>query len=174
MFQPVILSTGENIMLRIPCYAPTSSIPPEPLVSEFWRYQRNRRGAVAVETALVLPVFVMLILGCIEFSRALSVSELLTTATRENCRRAVIDGSTSSSIIETTRQQILQTIGPSVSTFEIVIEVDRPEAQNLVEKARPGDIVTLKVAIPVSHIQLTPGDFLSSITLRSQCSMTHE
>ncbi|MBA4032153.1 MAG: hypothetical protein C0478_14860 [Planctomyces sp.] len=133
-----------------------------------------RRGAAAVETALVLPIFVLLILGTIEFSRALSVSQLLTTATRDNCRRAIIDGTTTASVIEQTRKQVRETIGPTVDTFVVTVWVDRPAAQNLIEKARPGDIVTIKAAIPISHVQYTPGEFLSSVTLRSQCSMTHE
>src|SRR3954452_6988074 len=54
----------------------------------------RRRGSNAVEMAFVAPVFLMLVLGIIESSRLGMVSQLLTTAAREGCRVAVINGMT--------------------------------------------------------------------------------
>ena len=55
---------------------------------------RNRRGAAAVEMAIVTPVFLLLAFGIIEFGRGLMVSNLVTIATREGARQAIVDGST--------------------------------------------------------------------------------
>jgi Flp pilus assembly protein TadG len=52
----------------------------------------KRRGASAVEMAFIAPVFLTLVLGIIESSRLGMVAQLLTTAAREGCRVAVIDG----------------------------------------------------------------------------------
>ncbi len=46
----------------------------------------HRRGAAAVEFALVAPLFTLLILGAVEVGRALQVQSALDNAVREGCR----------------------------------------------------------------------------------------
>ncbi|MEO6807837.1 MAG: TadE/TadG family type IV pilus assembly protein [Isosphaeraceae bacterium] len=53
---------------------------------------RARRGTAAVEMAAVAPLFFALIIGQIEISRVGMVEQLLTTAARQGCRYAVIQG----------------------------------------------------------------------------------
>ena len=62
------------------------------------RKQSQRRGASAVEMALVAPVFVALVMGIIESSRLGMVSQLITTAAREGCRVAVLNGMTQANV----------------------------------------------------------------------------
>ena len=59
---------------------------------------KARKGASAVEMAIVAPVFVALILGQVETARLGMVSQLLTTAARDGCRVAVIPGATLSDV----------------------------------------------------------------------------
>ena len=47
---------------------------------------RGDRGAAAVEFALILPVFLLLVLGMIEFARAYNVQISVTNAAREGAR----------------------------------------------------------------------------------------
>lgn len=51
------------------------------------------KGAVAVEFALVLPVFLMLVLGIFEFGRAFNIQVSLSEAARESARYAAIHAS---------------------------------------------------------------------------------
>ena len=62
------------------------------------RTKSKRRGASAVEMAFIAPVFLTLVLGIIESSRLGMVSQLLTTAAREGCRVAVINGMTQTDV----------------------------------------------------------------------------
>lgn len=48
------------------------------------------KGAVAVEFALVVPVFVMLVLGLFEFGRAFNIQVSLSEAARESVRYAAV------------------------------------------------------------------------------------
>ena len=43
---------------------------------------QSRRGVATVEFAIVAPLFFLLVLGCIEFGRALMVQQMLTNASR--------------------------------------------------------------------------------------------
>jgi len=47
---------------------------------------RDRRGAATVEFAVVVPIFILLMLGMIELGRALQVQQRLTNASREGAR----------------------------------------------------------------------------------------
>jgi Flp pilus assembly protein TadG len=51
---------------------------------------RNRKGQAAVELALVLPVFLLLVVGMLEFARAWNLHQTITDAVREGARRALI------------------------------------------------------------------------------------
>ena len=53
--------------------------------------KRGDLGQALVEFALVVPVFLLLVLGIVEFARAWNVYEVLTDAGREGARRAVVD-----------------------------------------------------------------------------------
>jgi hypothetical protein len=54
-------------------------------------HRSYRRGVVAVEFALVVPMFTVLVLGMIELGRGLEVSQVLSTAVREGARFAAMD-----------------------------------------------------------------------------------
>lgn len=50
----------------------------------------KEKGAVAVEFALVLPIFLMLVLGIFEFGRAFNIQVSLSEAARESARYAAV------------------------------------------------------------------------------------
>ena len=51
---------------------------------------RSDRGAVAVEFALLLPLLLLLVLGVVDFGRALNAQITLTQAAREGARLAAL------------------------------------------------------------------------------------
>src|SRR3954462_4903555 len=50
----------------------------------------RRRGSVVVETGIVLPMFLMMVLGTFEYSRYVMVRNLADNAAREGARTAVV------------------------------------------------------------------------------------
>ena len=71
--------------------------------------RRKRWGVAAVEFAVVVPVFLLLLLGMIEFGRAIMVQQMLTNASREGARLGVLDGTTTAQV-RTTVENYLTTI----------------------------------------------------------------
>ena len=55
------------------------------------RFASCRRGASAVEAALVFPILIALLLGTIEFSFVLYTNNALQTATREVARQLAVN-----------------------------------------------------------------------------------
>ncbi|MEM9351776.1 MAG: TadE family protein [Planctomycetota bacterium] len=60
----------------------------------------SRRGASAVEFAIVAPIFFMVILGMIEFGRMMMVQQVITNAAREGARIAVLDSATNKKVTD--------------------------------------------------------------------------
>ena len=56
------------------------------------RRTRNKKGTTIVEFALVLPLFLLLILGIFDFGRYFFVDHTLQFATREGMRLALVGG----------------------------------------------------------------------------------
>jgi Flp pilus assembly protein TadG len=53
---------------------------------------RNERGAALLETAITLPIILLISVGIFEFGRAYQTWQVLTNAAREGARVAVISG----------------------------------------------------------------------------------
>lgn len=53
---------------------------------------QKRRGSVAIETILLLPVFLAMLFGTIEFGMVLIVKQQLLTASREGARVGALGG----------------------------------------------------------------------------------
>jgi len=81
---------------------------------------RPRRGAATVELALILPIFLLLCVGMIEFGRAFMVQQTLTSAAREGARFGALPG-TSNNEIETRVREFLAAGGvdPTVAQVDV-------------------------------------------------------
>ena len=58
--------------------------------SGFFRKRKERRGAVAVEFALVLPMLMLLVFGIIDFGRAYYTLNQIISSVREGARFAAV------------------------------------------------------------------------------------
>jgi Flp pilus assembly protein TadG len=52
----------------------------------------RRDGVVAIEFAVVAPVLLLLVFGCIDFGRSIMVLDLLSQAARTGCRTGTLSG----------------------------------------------------------------------------------
>ena len=111
------------------------------------RWRRCRRGAAAVEMAFIMPVFLTMILGQIEMSRLGMVAQLLSTAAREGCRVAVINGRTAADV-QARVQQVLVGSGITVDAFA-------PTPSNWASAAG-GTPITVTLSVPYSRVSWLP------------------
>ncbi len=59
-------------------------------MSKLANYIKNRRGQAVVELALVLPLFLLLVFGILEFGNVLNEYLVITAAAREGARAAAV------------------------------------------------------------------------------------
>ena len=106
----------------------------------FKRIARNDKGATAVEFALVLPIFLLLIFGIIDFGWYFFVEHTLQYATREGMRLALVgktlkDGngnpmSREDSIKKTIRDNALAVDSSSLSIYIYPVNSDYTDPLN--------------------------------------------
>ena len=119
-----------------------------------------------VEFALIAPVFFMVIIGMVEFGRMIMVQQILTNASREGARRAIIEGATQSEV-ETLVTDYLS--GASVSGATVTVT---PSSLNSVGF---GGKVTVTVSVPYDTVSWTGSSwFLSGKTLKASTVMQAE
>ena len=138
----------------------------------------NRRGAAIVEMALVLPIFFAVVLGIVEFGRAMMVSQMVTNAAREATRLAIIDGSTNATVETWVEEFLHDSINVTASDVTVTITVvaapGNDDPMNQVGNAQARDLVTVKVSVPFDKVSYVPGSYLNGKNLSAQSSMRHE
>jgi Flp pilus assembly protein TadG len=131
------------------------------------RRRDTRRGVATVELALVAPIFLLVVIGLIEFGRAMMVQQLLTNASRVGARVAGKDGVTSVSEVQTAVDHYLSGGGVSGATTEV-----SPTSLSTVSHGAP---VTVAVSVPYSQVSWMPSSwFLGGTTLRASSVMTRQ
>jgi Flp pilus assembly protein TadG len=126
--------------------------------------RKRRRGAEILEMAIVLPLFLLLVFGIIEFGRLMIVLEIVTNAAREGARRAVVAGSNDTQVFTTVDNYLSQS---DISGYT------RSIAPSLADASR-GDPVTVTVSVPYSAVDWGIMFFLSDNTLNARVTMRKE
>ncbi len=125
----------------------------------------GRRGASAVEFAIVAPVFFMMIIGFLEFGRALMVQQVLINASRVGVRQAVTLGATSSEVSNTVQDYTSSVSVPGVATT----------VSPSPDSAAPGDSITVVASVNFSQVSwMTSPWFLGGKTLIAESTMRKE
>ena len=128
--------------------------------------RRSRRGAAAVEFAVVAPVFFLLIFGMIEFGRMVMVQQVITNGSREGARIAVLDGSSTGEVTSAVDTYLENA---SVAGANITVNPDPPNS------AGYGEPVTVTVSIPFGQVSWLPSPmFLGGSTLTATTVMRRE
>jgi Flp pilus assembly protein TadG len=131
-------------------------------------YRRNRRAASAVEFAIIAPVFFLLILGMVEYGRMVMIQQVITNASREGARQAVLDGATTEGI-QTLVADYLE-LGQVASTSAVLTVSPNPPTD-----AGFGDPITVTVAIPFDEVSWLPSPmYLGGQTMTATTVMRRE
>lgn len=128
--------------------------------------RKYRRGAAVVEFAVVAPIFFLLVFGMVEYGRMVMVQQILTNASREGARVAVLDGTTTSQVTSTV-QTYLQSC--SVSGATVTVTPSPPSS------AAYGAAVTVAVSVNFDQVSWLPSPmFLGGKTMRATTVMRRE
>ncbi|MCA9188124.1 MAG: pilus assembly protein [Pirellulaceae bacterium] len=128
--------------------------------------RRTRLGAAAVEFAIVAPIFILLVFGMIEYGRMVMVQQVITNASREGARVAVVDGSTTTTVEDTVDDFM---VSANITGYDVVVTPDPPA------DAGYGESVSVTVSVPFSQVSWLPSPmYLGGTQMTSTTVMRRE
>jgi Flp pilus assembly protein TadG len=125
----------------------------------------SRRGAAVTEFAVVAPVFFLMVVGFLEFGRALMVQQVLINASRVGARQAITTSATASNV-----EDIVEDYTSGVAVNGVVVAVSPDPAA-----ADPGDTITVTTSVAFSNVSWMASPwFLGDTTLTASSQMRKE
>ncbi len=149
--------------------------------------RQTRRGTTTVETAVVLPVFLMLVFAIFEFGHAQMINNMLSSACRNAARIGAVEGSSTAQV----RTRVEQTLGTVVPTSSVSIFVKNassfdgggstPTGSGLealpdinLAETEPRTLFVVRASVPYNSVAIVPMPFLENVVLDAQAFMRHE
>jgi hypothetical protein len=162
-------------------------------VKSFQRSRNTRRGTTVVETALVLPVFLLFVLALIELGHAQLVKHVLRASCRQAARMGTTDGKSTADV----QTRVLDVLGTVVDADDVEIFIKDgspydaggtpPESGSELEaladielsEAAPRQLFLVRAKIQYEDVAIVPnipylGSFLDDVVLEGQAFMRHE
>ena len=119
-----------------------------------------------MEFAVIAPLFFLLVFGMIEFGRMVMVQQIITNASREGARMAVLDGAVTADVVSSVQSYLT---GSTVEGASVTVDPDPPTT------ATYGQPVTVTVSIPFTDVSWLPAPwFLAENTLTATTVMRRE
>ena len=141
------------------------------------RSGERRRGQALVEFALVMPVFLLVVFGAVEFARLLLDQHYLTTAARRATRIGTLPEKTEADVTAVV-DGFLTHVGMTSDSWTTTVQVNNSSGvarAGGLGSSVPGDLVYVTVAHDFS---LVTGSLLpvlqGTVTLEGKCVFRHE
>lgn len=127
-----------------------------------------RRGAAVVEFAIVAPIFVLFVFGMIEYGRMVMVQQVLTNATREGARQAVLEGATSDDVVDAV-VDYCNASRVAIDASHVDLDPSDPSSASL------GDPVRVSIGVPFTNVSWLPSPmYLGATQLNASSVMRKE
>ena len=146
-------------------------------VRAFGSARRPRRGAAAVEFALVAPVFITVVMGVSEGSRLFDIQNQLALAAREGARLGAIDRTGMLAQGQTTNEKIIDDVQNFLNanglpgdetTIYIVDPVDSTTPFDLDDEANELELFELRVELPYTAMTSSGGSLGTNFVLSAK------
>lgn len=146
-------------------------------MSRTWRRLAGEQGTALLETAMTLPLLLIVSVGIFEFGRAFQTQQVLTNAAREGARLAAMPGSSDSAV--KARVQSYLTSGQLPNTPGIVLNPTSTVSigggatanSSLVTVTYPFQFMVLQ---PVARLVLPSSTLGGAFTLTATAEMRNE
>ncbi len=137
---------------------------------------RSEKGVALLETALTLPLVLLITMGAIEFGRAYQTWQVLTNAAREGARVAVLPGTSNATVAN--RVEDYMAAGQLGAAAEATVTVTRDNAVGVgtatasrVVVEYPFEFIVLQ---PVAQLVVSGSTVGAPITMTASAMMRNE
>ena len=126
--------------------------------------RRGDRGAIAVEFALIMPIFILLVLGVIQYGMYFWAAQGASTAVREAARRAAVGDYPTCESFRTDVRSRIDSMGDAANA--VVTRSYQNGPGNTDAAVEVGDVVTVTVEFHTLNIDLPVVPFLDEGIVR--------
>ena len=139
---------------------------------------RGERGVAMIETAITLPIVLLVAVGIIEFGRAYQTWQVLTNAAREGARVAVLPGVNDATV--RTRVQAYMSSGQLSAAASADIDITRNNpiaiggATATASQVQIDYPFTFMVLQPVARLVVAGSTAGAPLTMRAAATMRNE
>lgn len=132
-----------------------------------------RLGAVAVELAFMLPIFLALVLGIVEFGRAVMVRQVISNAAREGVRQGIIPGATVTQVTNACNAYLSE---GGISSTNLVVQCRESDGTVVTDLNSVDSHEGLQVFVSVPYNDISWGvlNFLGGSTVQFTAEMRRE
>ena len=136
---------------------------------------RNERGAALLETAVTLPLVLLVTVSIFEFGRAYQTWQVMTNAAREGARIAVIAGTTDTQVSDAVRNYMKNGQLPSYAAATVSVNRNVPfgaTTASTITVTYPFQFTVLNPVMRLVNKSATAGKGTTNMT--SSASMRNE
>lgn len=137
----------------------------------------GRQGTAAVEFALVLPVFVLVLVGTIELCNLNVNRSVVINETREATRLAINANAVESTIRDNAISQVAEMLGVETSAVTCTFTAIAPSGAERPSYAQAikGDLIQVQISVPYSQLSIFAGGLGdTAIQVTEICTMQKE
>ena len=136
------------------------------------RRRGQRRGAAAVEFALVATVFFMFVFAIFEIGRLVMLQQIMGEACRQGARRAILENATETAVVDLVKARLSANSVPGATvTITWPNKGTQPNMANLGFQ----DPLTVRATVPYANVSwLPPVWVLQSAVMEAQTTMRVE
>ena len=135
---------------------------------------RNQRGAALIETAITIPLVLLVSVAIFEFGRAYQTWQVLTNAAREGARIAVLEGQTDPQVTTTVRNYLTGGRLPNAGTARSSIVRNVPFGSTTASRVTVNYPFQFIVLNPVAKLVRSGSTTATPLTMQSSALMRNE
>lgn len=138
--------------------------------------KNQRRGATAVETAVVMIPLLMMIMGIFEYGFLLLNWNVLNSAAREGCRYALVNNTASTINTDVSNLVTARMAGQDryFTNFTVSVSGTHDGVATAVNNLSPGDMITVTVSGRYKFLNIIPLVPMPTLTISSSVTMICE
>jgi Flp pilus assembly protein TadG len=135
---------------------------------------RNQRGAALIETAITIPLVLLVSVSIFEFGRAYQTWQVLTNAAREGARVAVLEAYTDADVTTTVRNYLTSGRLTDASTASITVVRNVPFGATTASRVTVNYPFQFIVLNPVARLVRSNSTVGTPLTMQSSALMRNE
>jgi Flp pilus assembly protein TadG len=135
---------------------------------------KGQRGAALIETAVTLPIILLVSVSIFEFGRAYQTWQVLTNAAREGARVAVLEAYTDTQVTDIVRNYLVGGRLPNAGSASIQLVRNVPFGAQTASRVTVNYPFQFMVLGPVARLVRSNSTMGSPLTMQSSALMRNE